>query len=59
MQNACKNSIGGKGDSAVMISDAVLQVRKVMLVANAMVRIVIFVRMVANALLIDGNVVMQ
>ena len=28
-------------------------------VANAMVRIVMLVRMVANALLIDGNVVMQ
>ena len=39
MQNACKNSIADKGGSAVMISDAVL-VRKVMLVANAMVRIV-------------------
>ena len=29
-----------------------------MLVANAMVRIVMLVRMVANALLIDGNAVM-
>ena len=57
MQNACKNSIAGKGGSAVMI-DAVLLVRKVMLVVNAMVRIVMLV-MVANALLIDGNVVMQ
>ena len=56
MQNACKNSIAGKGGSAVMISDAVLLVRKVMLVANAMVMLI---RMVANALLIDGNVVMQ
>ena len=59
MQNAYKNSIAGKGGSAVMISDAVLQVRKVMLVANAIVRIVMFVRMVAYALLIDGNVIMQ
>ena len=59
MQNAFKNSIADKGGSAVMISDAVLLVRKVMLVANAMVRIVMLVRMVANALLIDGNVVMQ
>ena len=30
-----------------------------MLVANAMVRIIMLVRMVANSLLIDGNVVMQ
>ena len=52
MQNACKISIAGKGGSAVMISDAVLLVRKVMLVANAMVRIVMLVRMVANALLL-------
>ena len=50
MQNACKNSIAGKGGSAIMISDAVLLVRKSN-ASNAMVRIVMLVRMVANAVM--------